>query len=250
VILHGLRCLSSPSFRLGSMLGCSTTDVLFLATWIGLDPQPTGFVLDPPSQASGIHAPNNSLFCLFERVRIYCPVSGRCETVDTPCREMPCAQLMKTDGRGTRTAGQKCWTQSQSGVTLNFGARLRTNQKVETAKSVAELEQIPADPKKRLRVRQAEFRERRDRLTSEIAGGDAKIDSLRQELGVPAKDAVLGRISLVTLDKASTFFACVSDSKKENHGNNRADLTPQKSPVARRVPHKGGNDEKPAEYGR
>jgi len=62
-----------------------------------------------------------------------------------------------------------------------------------TAKSVAELEQILADQKKRLRELQAKVRERRDRLTSEIARVNAEIDSLLQELGTPTKPRVVRR---------------------------------------------------------
>jgi uncharacterized protein YlxW (UPF0749 family) len=153
-------------------------------------------------------------------------VSGPWETVDTPCREMPRAQLMKTDSRGTRTAGQKWWTQSQCGVTLHFATCLHNSHKAETEKSVAELEQILADQKKRLRKLQAKFRERRDRLTSEIARVNAQIDSLSEELGTPTKDKILNPISLGRLDRAGALFGCVSDRKKESHANNRADRPP------------------------
>jgi CubicO group peptidase (beta-lactamase class C family) len=63
-------------------------------------------------------------------------------------------------------------------------------------------------------------------LTSAIVGGKAQTDLLSEELGTPNKDTILGAISLGRLDKTSTFFAWVSERKKESHANNGADCTP------------------------
>ncbi len=63
----------------------------------------------------------------------------------------------------------------------------------QTKKSIAELEQILAAQKKRLRELQAKIRERRDRLMSEIARVNEEIASLSQETGAPPKTLVIRR---------------------------------------------------------
>ena len=63
----------------------------------------------------------------------------------------------------------------------------------EARKRIAELEQILADQKKRLRELQAKIRERRDHLISQIAAVNAEIDSLSQELGTPTKPRAVRR---------------------------------------------------------
>jgi len=63
----------------------------------------------------------------------------------------------------------------------------------ETRKRIAELEQILAGQKKRLRELQAKVHERREHLMSEIARVNAEIDSLSQELGTPTKPRVVRR---------------------------------------------------------
>jgi len=60
-------------------------------------------------------------------------------------------------------------------------------------KSIAEMEQILADQKKRLRELQAKVRERRDHLMSETARVNAEIDSLTKELGPLTKPGVVRR---------------------------------------------------------
>ena len=62
-----------------------------------------------------------------------------------------------------------------------------------TRKSIAELERILADQKKRLRELQAKVRERRDHLMSETARVNSEIDSLSRELGTLTKPRVVRR---------------------------------------------------------
>jgi len=60
-------------------------------------------------------------------------------------------------------------------------------------KSIAELEQILVQQKKRLRELQAAVQERRDRLMAEIAKVNEEIASLSQETGAPPKTPVVRR---------------------------------------------------------
>jgi hypothetical protein len=60
-------------------------------------------------------------------------------------------------------------------------------------KSIAELEQILAQQKKRLRELQAAVQKRRDRLMSEIARVNEEIASLSQETGAPPRTPAVRR---------------------------------------------------------